>query len=186
MTTTGRSGHSSRPARRGRPHKFGEPSRLIALTLPQSVINSLRNVDADLARAVVHLVRKDAHRKGPAADGNDASLVSVGTRRALIAVDRHALPELPGVAMIPFSKTRAFMALSPGMTMADLELAVADYLDEFAPGPAVRRALLALRRQLRAWRKDPALQFETRSILVAESLPAKARRPVTAPSVSGR
>ncbi|MDE3155295.1 MAG: hypothetical protein KGN76_09335 [Acidobacteriota bacterium] len=160
--------------RRGRPHKFGEPSRLIALTLPQSVIRGLRQIDPDLARAVVRLFRSGTGGPETAAEpAQEAELVSVGTRRALIAVNRRAIPELPGVAMIPFSETRAFLALSPGTTLADLELAIVDYLDEFRPADATRRTLTTLRERLRHWRRDPALRFETRSILVAETVPAR-------------
>jgi hypothetical protein len=177
MTTAGKRTGRPRKGRRGRPQKFGEPSRLIALTLPQSVIRGLHRIDTDVARAVVSLFRRDTD--GPAATpsaGDEAALVSIGARRSLIAVSRRTMPELPGVAMIPFSETQAFLALSPGTSVADLELAIMDYLEEFTPTPAVRRALLALRKQLRAWRRDTRLRFETRSILIVESLSTASRR----------
>src|SRR5205814_914451 len=39
--------------KRGRPPKFGRPSRLVALTLPTQVIRGLRKLHPDLAWAIV-------------------------------------------------------------------------------------------------------------------------------------
>ena len=42
--------------KRGRPRKFNQPSRLVAITLPEDVIDTLRSRDRDLARAIVAVV----------------------------------------------------------------------------------------------------------------------------------
>jgi hypothetical protein len=47
----------------GRPKKYGRPSRAITLTLPEDVLRSLSEIDADLGRAVVMLTE----RRPPAA-----------------------------------------------------------------------------------------------------------------------
>ncbi|MFP5379666.1 MAG: hypothetical protein ACLGHP_07950, partial [Vicinamibacteria bacterium] len=60
--------------RRGRPHKFGRPARLIALTLPEDVIDWLRHVDPDPARAIVELhARSDARAAAPHGPDVDAA-----------------------------------------------------------------------------------------------------------------
>ena len=41
---------------RGRPPKFGRPSQVVALTLPQDVLHALRTVHRDLGWAIVRLV----------------------------------------------------------------------------------------------------------------------------------
>ena len=43
------------PPRRGRPQKFGRPSRAVTLTLPEDVIAALGRVDDDLSRAIVRV-----------------------------------------------------------------------------------------------------------------------------------
>jgi hypothetical protein len=40
-------------AKRGRPTKFGRASRVVALTLPEDVLSTLRHVHPDPARAIV-------------------------------------------------------------------------------------------------------------------------------------
>ena len=74
--------------KRGRPPKFGRPSRLVALTLPEDVLSSLRQVDPDPARAVVKLVETSGEKTNGRQDDSKpvAELVTVGSRRSLIVV----------------------------------------------------------------------------------------------------
>ena len=67
--------------RRGRPRKFGGPSRAVTLTLPENVIRALSGLDRDLSRAVVRLTQPElAKRPHPPAE-----LATFG-RRAVIVV----------------------------------------------------------------------------------------------------
>jgi hypothetical protein len=160
---------------RGRPPKFGRPSRLVALTLPEDVLARLKTIHPDAAWAIVRLV------EGHDADGNGESarvdIALFSGRRGLIVVDRDAFNRLPDVALIPLSESRAFLALGPGMGLADLELAVIDRIDE-ATDPSEQAALMELRSRLREWRADPEWAFEPRAIIVAERRvpPAGGRR----------
>jgi hypothetical protein len=157
--------------RRGRPPKFNRPTRVVALTLPDDVVQSLRRIDADLARAVVTLVEKHAGR-APAASSErpEAELVSVAGRRSLIVVKRAVFRSLPGIQFIPLDADRAFLALNPARGLSDLELAVLDRLEEDGLDPHERQALRSFRARLRQWRRDPSTRFEVRSIIVVESL----------------
>jgi hypothetical protein len=152
-------------ARRGRPHKYGRPSRVVALTLPKEVIEALRASHSDLGWAVVTLVEKTRGRaqRQPSAD---VQLVEVGAGASLIVVNPAFIQHLPTVQMVPLSDHEAFLALEPGRGMADLEIAVVDHLDRLRPGTPERRAAERLRQQLRAWRRDPKLTFESRSIIL--------------------
>ena len=68
--------------RRGRPRKFDEPTRVVSLTLPESVIASLTDLHCDLGHAVTRLARKiGKHVPGR----RPAELVMFG-RRATISV----------------------------------------------------------------------------------------------------
>ena len=162
--------------RRGRPPKFGRPSRLVALTLPEDVLTWLRTLDPDPARAVVRLHEEGG---GKAPGGREprptTEIALLAGRRGLIVVERRAFVGLPGVELLPLDGTRAFLALRDGAVLADLELAVADRLEEATDGPE-REALAGLRTQLRAWRQDPAWKFESRSIIVGERR-RKGRKP---------
>jgi hypothetical protein len=167
------------PARKpGRPPKFGRPSRVVAITLPEDVIDRLHRIHRDLGWAVVKLVDSPlgGHRRHEDREP-DVELVTVADRRSLIVVNREVISNLPGVNIIPLSGNRAFLALDIDRGMSDLELAVSDRL----AGPAVsrpeRRALVKLQAQLRAWRHDDALRFHTRAVIVVERLVKKQSKP---------
>jgi hypothetical protein len=160
---------------RGRPSKFGRPSRVVALTLPDDAIERLRRVHRDLGWAIMTLLDKDAPeptpRHAPRDAEPDVELVTVADRRALIVVNREHIRHLPGVNLIPMRGNRAFVALDIDRGMSDLELAVSDRLDEPAVDANEARVLEDLRSQLTAWRHDHDLKFHRRAIIVVERRP---------------
>jgi hypothetical protein len=181
--------------RRGRPPKFGRPSRVVALTLPEDAIDRLRRVHRDLGWAVVKLLDRESDSLSARGDEvqPDVELVTVGDRRSLIVVNREVIRNLPGVNIIPLSGNRAFLALDIDRGMSDLELAVTDRLADPTIERRQRLALDKLRAQLTAWRRDRGLQFHTRAIIVVERLVKKpsdrdgtAARAVAAKRVSAK
>src|SRR5258708_31653967 len=157
--------------RRGRPSKFGRPSRVVALTLPQDVIDQLRRGHQDLGWAIVKLLDKAPSTTPRGEDTQpDVELVAVAERRSLIVVNREVIRNLPGVNIIPLGGNRAFLALDIDRGMSDLELAVSDRLGDPAIDRRERRALAGLRAHLTTWRRDHELQFHTRAIIVVERL----------------
>lgn len=160
-------------SKRGRPPKFGRPSEVIALTLPSEVVRGLRRVNADLAWAIVQLFEKEKP-----ADGRphrvvaaDTELVTIAPGLSLIVVNPALVKNVPGLQTIPLGdSSRAFMALDARKGMADLELAVIDRLEHRRVPQAEAAALRHLRDELRAWRRDRALRFHTRAIIIAEHL----------------
>src|SRR5258708_18054768 len=134
--------------RRGRPSKFGRPSRVVALTLPQDVIDQLHRVHQDLGWAIVKLLDKAPPSATPRGEDTqpDVELVAVAERRSLIVVNREVIRNLPGVNIIPLGGNRAFLALDIERGMGELELAASDRLwgpgeQRLArPAPAPRRA----------------------------------------------
>jgi hypothetical protein len=155
--------------KRGRPPKFGRPARLLAVTLPDDVVEWLQDINPDPAWAIVSLFEQH-HRRAPARETAhpDVQLVEVGPRRALIVVPQSPFVSLPGVSVVPLSAGRAFLALEPGKGIAELELAVIDRLEEPDLDASEERILTSLRRHLRAWRVDKSLKFSARSIIVVE------------------
>jgi hypothetical protein len=161
--------------RRGRPPKFGRPSRVVALTLPEDAIDRLRRVHRDLGWAIIKLLDKESHQVSRRAEEAqpDVELVAVADRRSLIVVNREVIRNLPGVNIIPLTGNRAFLALDIDRGMSDLELVVSDRLGDPTIERRERRALVSLRAQLTTWRRDHGLQFHTRAIIVVERLVKK-------------
>jgi hypothetical protein len=153
------------PQKRGRPQKYGQPARIVAITLPVDVVNALHQIDDDLGWAIVSLVEKTRGRalRRPVPE---AELVEIGGGQCLIVVDASVFRSLPGVDIVPFSDRQAFLALESGRGMADLELAVQDRLAELTPGSRMRAPLQRLLAQLQAWRHGRARRFATRSIIL--------------------
>jgi hypothetical protein len=149
--------------RRGRPPKYGRPAQLVTLTLPDDVLEWLKNLHTDPAWAIVRLHEQDQRRRRPIAL---AELVPLPERQALIMVNAQVLSHLPGASIIPLSDGRGFLALEPGRGAADLELTVIDRLEAPRLAATEREALIALRDRLRAWRQE-GVQFESRAIIVA-------------------
>jgi len=176
--------------RPGRPPKFGRPSRVVAFTLPEDVIDRLRRVHRDLGWAVVKMVDAQYEPHSPREDVQpDVELVTVADRRSLIVVNREVISNLPGVNIIPLSGNRAFLALDIDRGMSDLELAVSDRLAEASVGRRERRALTALQGQLRTWRRDQTLRFHTRAIIVVERAgrtPAERQEPAAREAAARR
>jgi hypothetical protein len=169
-------------ARRGRPTKFGRPSRAVAVTLPDDVIEALRRVHRDLGWAIVKLLQHDAAAAKPptVAPQPDVELVAVTERQYLIVVNYEVIRHLPGVNIVPLGGNRAFLALDVDRGMSDLELAVIDRLRHVTLDRRERQALITLRTHLGGWRGDPGLQVRTRAIIVVERRAAKGTDGVTA------
>lgn len=164
--------------RRGRPLKFGRSAQLVTLTLPDDVIAWLKTLHSDPAWAVVKLFeRARRSRLAGAADRPVAELVQLPGRRALIVVQPDLFRSLPGISPIPLQDGRAFLALKSGAGLAHLEIAVLDRLENPATSPAERAQLGEVRTILKRWRLD-GLNFETRSIIVAERAPAGDQHPL--------
>jgi hypothetical protein len=155
--------------KRGRPRKFNQPSRLVAITLPEDVIDTLRSRDRDLARAIVAVVsetdKNGRWHRDPRHD-QDAELIKIAPRQFLITVNRRVVKHLPGCDLVPFGSDFAFLALRPGSGLSDLALAVVDRLEEPGLGSREREALLNLRAALRDYVGDKRLRSETRTIIV--------------------
>lgn len=158
---------SSTGAKRGRPLKFGRPTRPLSISLPDDVIEWLESLDPDPAWAIVGLFDRARSRQASTIPRAPAELVQLPGKRALILVAPDVFDDLNGVSVIRLSDGRGFLALQPGKGYADLELAVVDKIDAVNVSPERRKALLEIRTQLRDWRQS-GLVFEPRSILVVE------------------
>ncbi len=124
-------------------------------------------MDTDLAWAIVGMFEKRPARGSASRAGQDADLVTIADRTSLIVVNREAIRNLPGIHVVPLHGNKAFLALDVGRGLTDLEIAVVDRLDD-ASDPHERKALAKLRSQLKHWRNDRGLRFQSRAIIVVE------------------
>jgi hypothetical protein len=62
------SGFPSTAKPRGRPSKFGRPSRVVALTLPEDAIDRLRRVHRDLGWAILKLLDREPRQAARTGD----------------------------------------------------------------------------------------------------------------------
>jgi hypothetical protein len=153
--------------RRGRPPKFGRPSRPITLTLPVDVVSSLAAVDGDVARAIVSLVgRARRLRKTTRAA---ASIASYGRRAVILVPPVAALRRLRGVQLIPVGNGQALIALDHPHAIPQLELDLLDALDRTGLRKADRTVLKDVAAILRDARQSNELAIAERSIIVLES-----------------
>lgn len=112
----------------GRPAKFQEPRRAVTITLPQSTLNQLQRLDDDRSLAIVRMV-DTAQSKRP--NRQPVEIVPVGPRQGLIiTIFGSGYSKIPFVRLVEVEPGRNLIALDPGRSIADLELAVADLLAE--------------------------------------------------------
>lgn len=162
--------------KRGRPLKFGRPSRVSTLSLPEDAWAALRRVHRDPAWAILALLERSGTGPQPVESPRDVELTAIGPRHSLIVVNRHAFAGVPGADLVPLSDTLAFLALKQGASIADLELALTDRLEQGGPDADYDR-LKALLGEIRQWRRSGELTFHYRSIIVVERKRVRRRRP---------
>jgi hypothetical protein len=164
-------------ARRGRPRKFGGPSRPVTLTLPLDVIDALSAVDADLSRAIVRMAQPErARRLHPPAE-----LATFGRRAVIVVNPSRRLEERTGVDLVPLPDGRALISLEDATTPAGLELKIADALEDRRLRGADRRIFEAIADILKSARRSTEVVLLRRNIIVLEG-----RRGRPAPSSAAR
>jgi hypothetical protein len=151
--------------RRGRPRKFSAPSRAITLTLPEHVIAALSAIDADLSRAIVRLTQPEIAKQPHA----PAELATFGGRAVIVVNPTRTLEQQTGVHLIPLPDGRALISFNAPLTTADLELMIADAIDDHRLSRADQVVFKAIGEILRNARRSKDVSVEQRNIIVLES-----------------
>lgn len=141
----------------GRPRKFSEPSRPITVTLPESTLKGLRQIDSDRGRAIVKLTSAalgKTHRPG-------VEIVKMAPHTGLLVIGPcPALRQIPFLHLIEVAPARFILALDRGNDFKALELAIQDVLDELPEAEAEERKLVAeLLRHARSLRKSDRVRM---------------------------
>jgi hypothetical protein len=155
----------SKPGR-GRPQKYGRPSKAVTVSLPHDVLARLKARDADLGRAIVALVDRDRTR--PRAVG-PAEVTAYGRLAVIIVSPARVLKRLPGVQLVPVGNGRALISLDQPNSVPRLELDMRDALEASDINQAERQALEAIAEILRHARHTPGVSLRERSIIVLEA-----------------
>src|SRR5262245_16654402 len=112
--------------RRGRPSKFGRPSRAVTVTLPDDVVTAFRALDPDLSRAIVHLSEFAAAVR---AAGPSVMLSRYGRRAVSVVTPNRLVEKLPGVVLVPLPDGRALISLDKDTSVAEFEVLLRDALE---------------------------------------------------------
>lgn len=152
---------------RGRPRKYGRPSRAITLTLPEDVLSRLGAVDTDLGRAIVKVVER--RTATPVPPTKVAEIASSGNHAVIVVTPVRALTRLPGVQLVPFGNGRCLIALKPPQSIPQLELDIRDVLARGGIIGAERATLAAVAEILRGARASRDMRPQERTIIVLET-----------------
>ena len=144
----------------GRPAKFDEPSHPVTMTLPDSILERLAEIDTDRAKAIVKAVEAVL---GKASQQTDmVSELRVDENETLLTVsDNRLLRSIPWLTMIEIAPGRHLLSLQKGVTIEKLEVTLGDLLDVQSDAtPAERRTLERLVECLRTPRRNRAIRTE--------------------------
>jgi hypothetical protein len=161
------------PAGRGRPQKFGRPSRAVTLTLPEDIIAALRAVDDDLSRAVVRLVQPLVADVVPLPP---AELSKYGDRAVIVVRPVAALENLPGVRLVRFPDGRALISLDESMSVHEFELKLRDATDDDRLSSRERVLLTSIAEILKTARSTRGIAVVSRNIIVLQSVRQRKER----------
>jgi hypothetical protein len=126
----------------GRPPKFGEPSRPVTVTLPESTLEKLKLIDPDRAQAIAKLARM-AFREEEEGTGAMAEIVNLAGGAGLVVVGASkALRGIPFVHLVEIGLGRFLLALDRGYDFKSLELSLVDAIPELPEADIRERELI--------------------------------------------
>ncbi len=142
----------------GRPPKFMEDRRPVTVTLPVRVLDILRTVDPDRARAIAKLA--DEAGRGMS-EKKPVEIVEVAPNRGLIVVsDSAALRSIEGLRLIEIAPARFLITVKANLSVESLEVQIHDLIEEERGGPEESALLQELLRQIRHQRRSKSVSKE--------------------------
>lgn len=154
--------HSSRSGSRGgRPAKFDEPSRPVTVTLPDRILDRLKEIDADRALAIVKAVEAVLGHAPPTRTEVVRELRFDKNETLLTIADNSLLRSIPWLTMVEIAPGRHLLSLKKGTSIEKLEVTLCDILDaQPNAAPSERRTLERLVECIRPPRRSRALRTE--------------------------
>ncbi len=137
----------------GRPPKFEEPSRPITVTLPESTLEGLRQIDPDRGQAIVKLTQNllSEGRSAPPL----VEVVQMAAKTGLLIIGPcEALRRIPFIHLVEVAPARYLIALESGNDFKTLEIAIHDVLEDIPDqNSRERQLILQLLENIRRLRK---------------------------------
>ena len=141
-----------------------EPSRPVTLTLPEHVIEALEAVDPDLSRAVVRVLQSKLAKRPHL----PAELATFGRRAVIVVNPTRSLEERAGIDLIPLPDGRALISFERAKSIADVELRIADAIEDHRLSAEDQKAFETIAGMLRSARRSTDVSLLQRSIIVLE------------------
>lgn len=136
----------------GRPPKFSEPSRPVTLTLPESVLADLAQVNPDRGQAIVELTRKLLRSNRP--ENPLVEVVEMARNTGLVIVGPNkTLRKIPFLRLVEVAPTRFLLAVEHGHNFHSLEIALLDALEDELEDEKERELLEQLLQHIKGLRK---------------------------------
>jgi len=124
--------HTSIKGRRhpgGRPPKFREPSGAVTVTLPNRILDQLRSIDEDRAKAIVKAV--DAVVGGGTTKPLCAEVIEMAPGTGVVVVPpNRSLRSIPWLKMIEVAPARYLLAIVPGTPIEKVEVGLVDLIED--------------------------------------------------------
>jgi len=92
----------------------------------------------------------------------------MATTAVIVVSPANVLKRLPGVQLVPVGNGRALISLAPSNSIAQLELAVRDAVENKESSSAERATLKAIADVLQGARRSRDVSLEQRTIIVLE------------------
>ncbi|MEI6632349.1 MAG: hypothetical protein WCP22_00865 [Chlamydiota bacterium] len=135
-----------------------EDRRPVTVTLPVRVLDILRTVDPDRARAIAKLA--DEAGRGMS-EKKPVEIVEVAPNRGLIVVsDSAALRSIEGLRLIEIAPARFLITVKANLSVESLEVQIHDLIEEERGGPEESALLQELLRQIRHQRRSKSVSKE--------------------------
>jgi hypothetical protein len=142
----------------GRPPKFQEARRPVTVTLPLRVLDILKTVDHDLARAIAKLAEMAGRELR---DRKPVEIVELSPRRGLIVVaESAALRKIEGLRLIEIAPGRFLITVQANLSVESLEVQIQDMAEERNGSPEESALLGELLSQIRQQRRRRAVSKE--------------------------
>ena len=135
----------------GRPPKFREPSRPVTLTLPESTLAELREINPDRSHAIVQLTKRlrASEGKTPLVEivemAKDTGLVVIGPSKTL--------ENFTFLSLVEVAPSRYLLAFEQGHNFHNLEISILDALED-EKNERERKLLTELLHHIKGLRKS--------------------------------
>ena len=135
------------------------------MTLPESVIEALGGLDADLGRAIVRLAQGIVGDK----PHPPAELATFGRHSVIVVNPTRSLEKRTGIELLHLPDGRALISFDETTNIPALELMIQDSLDDSSLPQDDRAVFEAIRQILKTARRSEAVSLLQKNVIVLET-----------------